>query len=145
MDVRTHPHPHPMLPTVAELMTADPLIVPAHLPASEAAALLEFYRVSGAPVVDEDGAVLGVVSRSDLVHTFTSEALMETWPEIAVRDVMSGPAITVGCGALADEATRLMETHRVHRLVVVGADRRTPIGIVTRSDLLRALARWDDR
>ncbi len=145
MDVQSHPHPHPTLPTVAELMTADPLIVPADLPATEAAQVLDFYRVSGAPVVDEDGAVLGVVSRSDLVHTFTSEALLESWPEVVVRDVMSGPAITVGCGALADEATRLMEAHRIHRLVVVGADRRTPIGIVTRSDLLRALAGWDDR
>ncbi len=143
MDVRTPPHP--TLPTVAELMTADPVIVPADLAAAEAARLLDFYRVSGAPVVDADGEVVGVVSRSDLVHAFTSEALLEAWPEVAVLEVMSGPAITVRGGAFADEATRLMETHHIHRLVVVGADRRTPIGIVTRSDLLRALAGWDDR
>ena len=133
------------LPTVVELMTADPLVIPDALPAAEAARLLEFYRVSGAPVIDGDGEVVGVVSQSNLVHAFTSEALLDAWPGLIVRDVMSEPAITVRGGALADEATRLMEEHHIHRLVVVGADRHTPIGIVTRSDLLRALAGWDDR
>lgn len=132
------------LPTVVELMTADPLVVPETLPAQDAARLLEFYRVSGAPVVDEDGAVTGVVTRGNLVHAFTSTTLLEAWAGLTVRDVMSAPAITVRGGVLADEAARLMEAHHIHRLVVVGADRRTPIGILSQADLLRALAGRDD-
>jgi CBS domain-containing protein len=132
------------LPTVVELMTADPLVLPEDLSATDAARLLEFYRVSGAPVIDADGAVLGVISQSDLVHAFASASLMDAWPGLAVRDLMSAPAVTVHGGVLADAAVRLMETHRVHRLVVVATDGRTPIGILTQTDLLRALAGWDD-
>lgn len=142
MDTRIDPEA--TLPTVVELMTADPLVIPDQVPAVEAARLLEFYRVSGAPVIDADGAVVGVISQSNLVHAFTSDALLAALPGLIVRDVMSEPAITVRGGTLADEAVRLMERHHIHRLVVVGSDRCTPIGILTRSDLLRALAERDD-
>jgi CBS domain-containing protein len=132
------------LPTVSELMTADPVVIPDALSAKDAARLLEFYRVSGAPVVDEDGDVVGVVSQSNLVHAFTSGSLLEALPGLCVRDLMSRPPITVRGAVAADEAVRLMEAHHVHRLVVVGADERTPIGILSQTDLVRALAGWDD-
>jgi predicted transcriptional regulator len=132
------------LPTVSELMTADPVVIPDALSAKDAARLLEFYRVSGAPVVDEDGDVVGVVSQSNLVHAFTSGSLLEALSGLCVRDLMSRPAITVRGAVAADEAARLMEAHHVHRLVVVAADERTPIGILSQTDLVRALAGWDD-
>jgi CBS domain-containing protein len=132
------------LPTVSELMTADPVVIPDALSAKDAARLLEFYRVSGAPVVDEDGDVVGVVSQSNLVHAFTSGSLLAALPGLSVRDLMSRPAITVRGAVAADEAARLMEAHHVHRLVVVAADERTPIGILSQTDLVRALAGWDE-
>ena len=141
MDPITRQVPHP---TVSELMTADPLVLPSDLAARDAARLLEFYRVSGAPVVDDDGDVVGVVSQSNLVHAFTTGSLLEALPGLSVRDLMSRPAITVRGGATAEEAVRLMEAHHVHRLIVVGADEHTPIGILSQSDLVRALAGWDD-
>ena len=131
-------------PTVSELMTSDPLVLPDELPAREAARLLEFYRVSGAPVVDLDGEVIGVVSQSNLVHTLTSGSLLDALPGLLVRDLMSRPAVTVRGGETADAAARLMEANHVHRLVVVGADQRTPIGILSQTDLVRALAEGDD-
>ena len=140
----TPDEPGARLPTVVELMTADPLVIGDGMAAVDAARILEFYRVSGAPVIDDDGGVIGVVSETDLAHAFTSAALLEALPGLAVRDVMSRPPITVRGGALADEAARLMEAHHVHRLVVVAADQRTPIGILTRSDLVRAITGWDD-
>ncbi len=132
------------LPTVSELMTADPVVIPDALSAKDAARLLEFYRVSGAPVVDEDGDVVGVVSQSNLVHAFTSGSLLAALPGLSVRDLMSRPAITIRAGVSADEAARHMEAHHVHRLIVVAADGRTPIGILSQTDLVRALAGWDD-
>ena len=141
MDAITHGTP---LPTVSELMTSDPLVLPDELPAREAARLLEFYRVSGAPVVDLDGEVIGVVSQSNLVHTLTSGSLLDALPGLLVRDLMSRPAVTVRGAETADAAARLMEANHVHRLVVVGADQRTPIGILSQTDLVRALAEGDD-
>jgi len=132
------------LPTVFELMTPDPVVIPDALSATDAARLLDFYRVSGAPVIDEDGMVVGVVSQSNLVHAFTSGSLLEALPGLLVRDLMSMPAITVRGGVSADEAARLMEAHRVHRLVVVAPDGRTPIGVLSRTDLVHVIAGWDD-
>jgi len=141
MDAITHGTP---LPTVSELMTSDPLVVPDELPAREAARLLEFYRVTGAPVVDLDGEVIGVVSQSNLIHTMTSGSLLDALPGLLVRDLMTRPAITIRGWEPADAAARLMEAHHVHRLVVVGADQRTPIGVLSQTDLVRALAEGDD-
>lgn len=130
------------MPTVVELMTADPIVIPDELSARDAARLLEFYRVSGAPVVDQDGEVVGVVSQTNLIHALTSGSLRDVWPDLTVRELMSKPAITVRGGLPADDAARLMEAHHVHRLVVTAADHRTPIGILSQSDLVRALAWW---
>ena len=131
------------LPTVVEVMTADPVAIPDDVSASDAARLLEFYRVSGAPVVDREGKVVGVLSQINLVHALASPPLLDAWPGLLARDLMSTPAITVRGGTPVDAAARLMEMNHVHRLIVTAADDRTPIGIVTATDLVRELAEWD--
>jgi len=132
------------MPTVAELMTGDPLVVPVDLSLPDAAKLMEFYRVSGVPVVDWDGALVGVLSQTDLVHALTTAPLWHAWPGLTVRHLMSQPAITIGAGESAEEAARVLEEHRIHRLVVVGVDGRTPIGVLSATDLVRAMAGMDD-
>ena len=76
-------------------MTADPLVIPHDLLARDAARLLDFYRVSGAPVVDQDGDVVGVVSQTNLVHALASAPLLDAWQWLLTRDLMSAPAVTV--------------------------------------------------
>jgi CBS domain-containing protein len=132
------------LPTVIDMMTAHPLVLADDLSALDAARLLESSQVSGAPVVDRDGDLVGVMSQSDLVHAFTAASLMDAWPGLMVRDLMTAPAITIRGGLPADEAARCMEAQRVHRLVVVADDGRTPIGILSQTDLVHALAGWED-
>ena len=75
---------------------------------------------------------------------YNDSTLLDALPGLLVRDLMSRPAVTVRGGETADAAARLMEAHQVHRLVVVGADQRTPIGILSQTDLVRALAEGDD-
>jgi CBS domain-containing protein len=86
-------------------------------------------RVSAIPIVDQQGMPVGVVSESDL--------LLKVGGSVA-SDVMTSPAITVALHTGVSEAASSMREKNVRRLVVV--DQRGRIaGIVSRSDLLRAL------
>lgn len=52
---------------VADVMTIDPVVVVEDAPLEDAARLLRTYSISGLPVVDRDGALVGVISQTDLV------------------------------------------------------------------------------
>jgi CBS domain-containing protein len=126
--------------TVGDLMTDDPVVVSTAMPLTEAAALMDFYRVSGLPVIDDEGVVVGVVSQTDLLHARATESLWGVWPGLAVRHLMSHPAVTVTAGVSVEQAARLMEERHIHRLVVTAADGETPIGVLSVSDLVRSMA-----
>ena len=128
------------LPTVGELMSPDPITIGEGAPADEAVRMLEEHEISGMPVVDGDGLLVGMLSQTDVVHARATEYLWSRWPGLKVRHLMHTPVLTADPSMPLDEAARLMERARVHRLVVVGDDQRTPIGIISTSDLVRALA-----
>jgi CBS domain-containing protein len=120
--------------------------------------VLADFKVSAVPVVDGDGAVVGVVSEADLLHklelgasddharlferrsrrTARAKASGET-----ARDLMTSPVITVGPDASIAAAARVMEEHGVKRLPVVDTATRQLVGIVARRDLLRRYLRPD--
>jgi CBS domain-containing protein len=127
-------------PTVGQLMTPDPIVVADSASAETAVRMLEEHEISGLPVVDVDGLLIGVISEADVVRVRATERLWSRWPELRARHVMHAPALTADPGMTLEEAARLMETAHVHRLVVVGDDQATPIGIFSTSDLVRALA-----
>jgi CBS domain-containing protein len=106
----------------------------------EAALYLREYRVSGLPVVDEHGRVVGVVSESDVVRADAAPP-PEHAPH-AVADVMSAPAIVTRPDAPLAEAARRMVTHDVTRLPVLSEGRL--VGVISRSDVVAALAAPDD-
>jgi CBS domain-containing protein len=126
--------------TVGELMTGDPIVASMDMPLADAAELMDFYRVSGLPVVDWSGFLVGVISQTDLLHAYTTDALWHAWPGLTVRHLMTRPAATVRSGATVEEAAEMMERLRIHRLVVVGADGETAIGVLSVSDLIRSMA-----
>jgi CBS domain-containing protein len=130
------------MPTVAELMTTDPLIVPADMSATDVARLMDFYRVNGVPVADWDGELVGFLSQTDVLHALATAPLWDAWPGLTARQLMTTPVVTVSPGTPADEAARILDERRIHRLVVVSTDGRTPIGILSASDLVRAIAEW---
>jgi CBS domain-containing protein len=126
-------------PTVDEVMTPDPITIRADAPLSAAARLMEESEISGVPVVDEHGLLVGVLAESDLVRARATEHLWSRWPGLTVRHLMHTPVLTADGSMSLEEAATLMERAHVHRLVVVGADQQTPVGIISTSDIVRAM------
>jgi len=125
-------------------MTGDPVVANLDTPLADAAAIMDFYRISGLPVVDWEGCLVGVVSQTDLLHARTTEPLWSAWPGLAVRHLMTRPAVTVTPEVSVEEAARIMDERRIHRLVVTTADGETPIGVLSVSDLVRAMSEWSE-
>jgi len=139
----TSPDPR-MLPArcVGDLMSPEPIVVRADAPLAEAAHLIDRHAVTGLPVVNDAGALVGVVSQTDLVRARGAEHLWAGWPGLAVRHVMTSPALTTTRSTTVAEAAREMERRQVHRLVVVAdEDPSRAIGVLSTSDLVRDMAR----
>jgi CBS domain-containing protein len=126
--------------SVADLMTPDPAVVWPDTPLAEVAALLDSRDISGVPVVDWNGWLVGVVTRIDLIRVRESPDRWAAWPELAARNAMTSDPVTVEAGASIEEAARLLDEHRIHRLVVVDSDGLTPVGVLSATDLVRAMA-----
>ena len=128
--------------TVGDLMAEEPIVVRADAPLSEAAHLMDEYDISGLPVIAEAGDLLGVISETDLVRARATEWLWANWTGLHVRHLMSSPALTIHASAPVAAAAIQMERDQVHRLVVVSDDDPLmPIGVISTSDLVRAVAR----
>jgi CBS domain-containing protein len=127
--------------TVHQLMTPDPIVVIESAPLDVCVRLLEEHEISGMPVVDEDGLLVGVISETDVVRARATAHLWSRWPGLRVRHLMHSPVLTADCEMEIGEAAALMERAHVHRLVVVDESQTRPIGIISTSDLVRALAR----
>jgi CBS domain-containing protein len=149
-----------LMMTVATVMTAPALAVPSSMPLQEVARLLADRRISGVPVVDDAGTVLGVVSEVDfLMKEQGPDAIRhrrlssirgessETNAQIAkmhattAGEAMTAPAIAISSTRPLSEAARLMTSNRISRLPVV--DDGVLVGVITRADLVRAFVRTD--
>ncbi|HEY8777893.1 MAG TPA: CBS domain-containing protein [Gaiellaceae bacterium] len=124
----------------------------------DVAAVLVEHAISGMPVCDGDGRVLGIVSEADILYKERGPRPRRGGPlawlvdgagyaEVAksaartAGKAMTRPAVTIDPDRPVSEAARLMLERRVNRLPVVKADQL--LGIVTRADLVRAFTRTD--
>jgi CBS domain-containing protein len=147
--------------TIHDVMTRSVLTVRPETPLKDVARLLIDSGISGVPVVDEDGAVLGVVSEGDFLvkgqgaeairHRRLAGLLGESSATRAQIDkveartagkAMSEPPVTIRPERPIREAAALMAERHVNRLPVVDDGRL--VGIVTRADLVRAYLRSDE-
>ncbi len=111
---------------VKEIMTQDVITVPSVMPVREVANLLSERNVSGVPVVDDEGRVLGVVSELDIVGRQGATA----------ADIMSKQVISVTEDTDVDEVLHLFLNQRIRRVPVLSGGQHL-VGIVSRSDLVR--------
>jgi CBS domain-containing protein/rubredoxin len=121
--------------TAIDVMTPDPITFNQDTSVHEAAQTLAEHRISGAPVCDADGAIVGIVSEYDLIaRTGTT-----------VRDVMTRAVITVQDSDTLDRVRTLLITQRLKRVPVIN-DKGQLVGLISRADLVRELAyRWQCR
>ena len=111
---------------VKEIMTKNVVTVPLEMPVREVGNLLSERNVSGVPVVDDEGRVLGVVSELDVVGRQGATA----------ADIMSKQVISVTEDTDVDEVLHLFLNQRIRRVPVLSGGQYL-VGIVSRSDLVR--------
>lgn len=127
---------------VADVMTMDPVTVDVDARVEAAEQLLAAYRISGLPVVDAAGHLVGVLSRTDLFlegGVVLSQLVRGRASGLRVGEVMSSPPLTVGLSATLIEAARIMRDERIHRLVVVN-EQDEPIGVLSATDYVTLIA-----
>lgn len=127
---------------VADVMTMDPITVGVDATVETAEQLLAAYRISGLPVIDGNGHLVGVLSRTDLLlegGPVLSQSLRGRASGLRVGELMSSPPITVALSATLTEAARIMSDERVHRLVVVN-EHDEPIGVLSATDYVQLIA-----
>ena len=146
--------------TVAEVMTTDVVSFGPDDNVQDAIARLIERNVDAAPVVDDDGRVIGMLSTGDIIvqetqlHFPTVITLFGAYLELpsqqrhfeadlqkalgsSVREVMTGHPVSIGPDETIERAATLMHEKEVSRLPVVESDRL--VGIISRGDIVRAL------
>jgi IMP dehydrogenase len=112
-------------------MIVDPVTIRDNALVSEALHIMERYRISGVPVVDENGFLVGIITNRDL--------RFETRTEIPVSEVMTKqPLVTVPVGTTLNEAKVKLQKHRIEKLLVVDGDGHLK-GLITVKDIQKAI------
>ncbi len=140
--------------TVREIMTADVVSVSIKTPFEGIISAMASRSISGLPVVDGHGLVVGVVSEKDIFARLEGEGEVSFWKilgrclscnqcllrtirSLTAAAIMSAPPVTVRDTESARDALRLMRQLRINRLPVVD-EKGMLAGIVTRTDILDA-------
>jgi CBS domain-containing protein len=144
-------------PVVADVMTKDVVTAQTDASYKQIVETLTEHRISGLPVIDAAGGVVGVVSEADLLYkeefasphqrprrlTMRHKAARAKAASDTAGELMTTPAVTVPAQLRVGEAARILTRRGLKRLPVVDACNRL-VGIVTRTDLLTVFLRGDD-
>lgn len=149
--------------TAKDVMSLDVVTIPQEMSLRAAAHLLSQIQISGAPVVDAEGRCVGVVSATDFVrwadegekatpthrpptpcYCAWQVLELEELPANQVAAYMTLDPVTVPPSTPIGKLARLMLDAHIHRVIVVDEHRR-PIGIVSSTNILAAVAYGDRR
>lgn len=142
---------------VRDIMTSQVVSVALETTVDQIVALMLKHRISALPVLDDKGAIVGIVSEGDLMRRVegANTQARSWWLSLFSRDedtaadfvklrgryakdVMTRDVKTVGPHTPVGEAARLLERHRIKRVPVV--ENGALVGLVSRANLLRGLA-----
>lgn len=151
-----------MTKTVADVMTPNPITVTPQTPLQEAIKLLAEKHISGLPVIDDSGKLVGVISETDLMW---QESGIEAPPYIMILDsviylqnparyekeihkvlgqtvgeVMTSKPISIQSSQSLREAAYIMHNKKISRLPVVDNQGYKVIGLLTQGDIIRSMA-----
>ena len=138
-----------------DIMTAPVHCLHTGMSASEAAALMAGLGISGAPVLDGEGRICGVVSERDYLRkmglpgtaTFmtvvstclsTPGCMVTDVRKLLVDDIMSSPPVVASRETPVAELSEMLARHSINRLPICD-DAGRPVGIVTRTDLVGSM------
>lgn len=131
-----------------DIMTRSVLSVQPSVPVGKAAAMLAKRGFTALPVTDEAGELVGIVTEADLIgNRFPAsepavEAAAANGPGTTVGEVMTAPVVGVSHDTDVSVVAREMLTSRRRSLPIVDGNRL--VGVITRRDIVRALARTDE-
>ncbi|HEV2239261.1 MAG TPA: CBS domain-containing protein [Ktedonobacterales bacterium] len=116
----------------SEIMTQKVAIIHPEASVQQAARLLSDERISGAPVLDDAGVLIGIITEADIIAHAGREGLL-------VADIMSREIISVGERTPVHEIAQLLAERKIKRVPVL-CDGKL-VGIVSRADIVDAVAR----
>lgn len=132
--------------TVADLMSEDVVTLGRNDALSIADNVMSLGRIRHMPVVDEEGALCGVVSQRDLfrgaltqVLGYGSVARTRIMKTIVVKEVMTTAVLTARAATPVSEAAELMIAHKIGCLPILDEDDRL-VGILTEGDFVKLVA-----
>lgn len=131
-----------------DIMTRSVLSVQTSVPVAKAAAILAKRGFTALPVTDEAGDLVGIVTEADLIENRfpvsepAVEAAAANGPAATVGEVMTAPVVGVSHDTDVSVVAREMLIGRRRSLPIVDGNRL--VGVVTRRDIVRALARTDE-
>jgi len=115
----------------SDIMTRKVATIHPGASVQEAAQLLDQKRISGAPVVDPDGKIIGIITEADIISKVDREGLR-------VIDIMSHDVIAVDGETPVNEIAALLTERKIKRVPVV--ENGKLVGIVSRADIVHAVA-----
>lgn len=115
----------------SDIMTRKVCTIHPEASAQEAAQLLDSRRISGAPVVDADGRLIGIITEADIISKVNRDGL-------CVADIMSHELLVVNEETDVGEIATLLTERKIKRVPVVQDDKL--VGIVSRADIVHAVA-----
>ena len=121
---------------VRNWMSAPAVVIPPVVPAGSALSFMEKRQIRRLPVV-EDGLLLGIVTRSDLITALGKDKMKRRGQERSVDEIMTRKPVTIGQEDTLERAAQLMLQKKISGIPVV--DGTLVVGIITESDIFRAL------
>lgn len=114
-----------------DIMTHKVCTIRPEASVQEIAQLLSQKRISGAPVVDADGNIIGIVTEADIISKVDREGMR-------VADILSSNIISVDEETPVSEIAMLLTERKIKRVPVMRGDKL--VGIVSRADIIHAVA-----